>query len=265
MALWTSDEIQYLEESWGTKPIKTIAKSLGRTESSIITKANRLHLGRFLENGDYITVNQLYKVLNIVGQRNWNNWKWIAELNLPTHNKTVKNGTFRVIKIAKFWEWAYCHQSYVDFSNLEENILGIEPEWVKAKRKADCTKKSITKRSSTKRKWSPSEDQILLDYLKLYQYTLHQIAKMMCRTEGAISRRIFSLNIPYRPVPNNTTAYWTKEENDILLNMIKANSNYPAIQQVLNRHSETSIRDHVYKTWKTKNLDNVRQIINNTL
>ena len=56
---WTPEEEAYLSDSWGTKSIKTLAKNLGRSEQSVIVRAQRLGCGPFLDSGDYIALNQL--------------------------------------------------------------------------------------------------------------------------------------------------------------------------------------------------------------
>ena len=56
---WTKEEEQYLQDNWGTLSVKTLAKNLGRSENAINVRKHRLGLGSFLENGDYITFNQL--------------------------------------------------------------------------------------------------------------------------------------------------------------------------------------------------------------
>ena len=60
---WTKEEINYLRDKYGQTPIKQIAKNLNRTPSAIRNKVTKLGLGSFLENGDYITFNQLKIVL----------------------------------------------------------------------------------------------------------------------------------------------------------------------------------------------------------
>ena len=53
---WTDKETEYLRESWGTVDISRIAKKLNRTEVAILKKAERLKLGAFLNNGEYINI-----------------------------------------------------------------------------------------------------------------------------------------------------------------------------------------------------------------
>lgn len=56
---WTLEEDAYLTEKYGELSIKTIAKNLGRTVDAINVRKVRLHLGSFLDAGDYITFSQL--------------------------------------------------------------------------------------------------------------------------------------------------------------------------------------------------------------
>ena len=42
-----------------------------------------------------------------------------------------------------FWKWAEQNQNFLDFSNFEENVLGVEPDWAKRKRKNDIFVKSL--------------------------------------------------------------------------------------------------------------------------
>lgn len=53
---WTPQEEEYLEDKWGETSIPYIAKVLGRSETAVIIRAQRLGLGAFLDNGDYVTL-----------------------------------------------------------------------------------------------------------------------------------------------------------------------------------------------------------------
>lgn len=47
--------------------------------------------------------------------------------------KKVKGSSFKVINLDEFWKWAEKNRTIIDFSQLEENVLGKEPEWLKDK------------------------------------------------------------------------------------------------------------------------------------
>lgn len=56
---WSKEDEAYLQDNWGMKSIKTICKTLGRSENAVIVRAQRLGCGAFLDAGLYITYNQL--------------------------------------------------------------------------------------------------------------------------------------------------------------------------------------------------------------
>lgn len=60
---WSEEEKIYLEENWGTKSITTLSKKLNRSRNAIEVQKNRMGLGRFLDNGDYVTYSQLMQAL----------------------------------------------------------------------------------------------------------------------------------------------------------------------------------------------------------
>lgn len=59
-ATWTEDEKNYLQDKWGSCSAKYIAKKLGRTEFSILNKAQKMKLGSRILADDSITFNELY-------------------------------------------------------------------------------------------------------------------------------------------------------------------------------------------------------------
>ena len=256
---WSSSEIEYLSEQWGTKSVLALSKQLGRSPVAIKAKARKLKLGSFLNAGDYVSLNQLYATLGIVGGGEWRNKNWISQYNFPVRYRRVEQKRFRVVYIKDFWEWAFSHQSKIDFTKFEENSLGEEPEWAKQKRKADFEKLFAVSKSATSMKWTPTEDEKLLFMLKTYKYTAEEIAKSLLRSESAVIRRISTLKIPYRPLRNDSHGTpWTEAEKSAVITMIKGNSNYPAISKAMDRHSEKAIRGLVYRLYGTENLDVVR-------
>lgn len=56
---WSKEDEEYLCDNWGIKSLKTICKTLGRSENAVIVRARRLGCGAFLDAGLYITYNQL--------------------------------------------------------------------------------------------------------------------------------------------------------------------------------------------------------------
>lgn len=225
---WTPKEEEYLSEHYGVLSIKTLAKNLKRSENSILVRKVRLGLGRFLENGEYISYSQflmaLYGLDNVQSAyRLCKTWD-----GFPLRTKRVNNNSFKVVYLNDFWVWAESNKRKVDFSKMPENILGAEPDWVKRKRKIDfeCRVKTSP--------WTPAEDAKLGRMLKKYQYTYTDIAAELNRSEGAVKRRICDLHLPERPIKVENRS-WTQEETVKLVFMYEEGYSFEKIGQELNR------------------------------
>jgi len=162
----------------------------------------------------------------------------------------------RVVCIEQFWQWAKKNRSLIDFSKLEENILGAEPEWVKKQRKLDYQTSALFKVTP----WTDSEDRKLLLLLKEYKYTYVDLSKKLNRTTGAIQRRIAVLQPRERPIEEDNQIKWTDEECIKLIELINQGAKYPLIADKLTKNDEV-VRSKVYHMFKTKNLDKVREIL----
>lgn len=248
---YSSDEIQYIEDSWGTKTPDAIAKALNRSISGIINKAVRRQLGPFLESGDYITVNQLFKALGRNGSISYTLDKWIKK-GFPVKRKRVVNNSFKIIYLEDFWEWAEEYRMHINFSKFKENALGKEPEWAKEQRKADVefAKYKITP-------WTKEDDEIFKSLLKLYKYTYRELSIRILRTEGAIKRRINDLCLNTWPIREPPHSKWTSEQENIVIEMYKKGYR-PAVikeyieksEQAINGRIERLIRDGLLIKWK---------------
>ena len=139
---WTREEEEQLAEEWGMYSADTIAKRLGRTRDAVIVRVARLGLGAHLENSAMISFNVLIKELGFSGGYEWQLQKF-TEAGLKIHMQRVKDCSFRMVDIDEFWEFAEKNKHLIDFSRLEENALGAEPDWVKAKRTEDFKRKCV--------------------------------------------------------------------------------------------------------------------------
>lgn len=214
---WTKEEIEFLEERWGSHSIKSIAASLGRSINAVKIKAFRSGLidARFSYEG--ITLNQLALAIN-VDYKNLRHWSKLY--GFPVKKKVfAKESRVRVVHYDEFWEWAKENKQMIDFSRMEPNILGPEPEWVKDKRNADLIKKTKIKKSHN-HAWSAEEDGILKGMLHAYQYTYPEIAQRLNRSEGAVKRRIRDLGLKSRPVRLNNMVKYTPEEEKLIIQLL---------------------------------------------
>lgn len=254
---WTREEEEQLAEEWGMYSADTIAKRLGRTRDAVIVRVARLGLGAHLENSAMISFNVLIKELGFSGGYEWQLQKF-TEAGLKIHMQRVKDCSFRMVDIDEFWEFAEKNKHLIDFSRLEENALGAEPAWVKAKRTEDFKRKCVVKPHNAK--WTEAEDKELLRLLRTYRYTYPEIADRLRRSEGAIQRRVNDLGIKERPLKADNHTLWTEEQIQTLCQMIKDGSNYESMSRVLGKSSK-AIRGKVFTVYLTENLAKVSKML----
>lgn len=258
MKRWTEEEVTYLRDNWGMKSIKTISRVLNRSEKAISMKRHNLNLGAFLENGDYITFNQLLKIVGYSTNTNIKN-SWIRR-GLPLMNKKVNNNSFKVINIDKFWKWAELNQAFLDFSRFTRFSLGAEPGWVEPKRQRD-----IINDINKKKKWTKDEDEKLIFLVKQYKYGYTEIAHRLNRSEPSVGNRLKQLDIKYRPVTQEKISRWTDEEIKKLISLIQEGYDYKTIQnKFITNKTVYAIRNKLYRMYGTEDLDKIKNKIGET-
>lgn len=224
---WTEEELEYLQDRWGTVSIKGIAKGINRSINAVKLKAQRIGLGDPKMHYDGITISQLSKALNVSYSTVKN---WIENHNFPVKEKLFAiEEKVKVVTYEDFWKWAEEHKQMIDFSKVEKNILGAEPDWVDIKRGAD----KIGSRKATK--WTEEEDKLLRSMVNAYQYTYSEIAKALGRTEGACKRRLMELGIKARPLRLDSHTRYTKEEEKIIVDMYLKGYKVETIAERLNK------------------------------
>lgn len=254
---WTKEEEALLAEEWRLKSIPTIAAHLHRSVNAVKIKATRLRLGAHLDNSHMISFNVLLKTLGYSGGYD-NYLKKFTETGLKIHTHRVENNAFRMVDLEEFWKWAEKNKHLIDFSRLEKNLLGAEPEWVKSKRTEDYNRNRTVKPHNAK--WTEAEDKELLRLLRTYRYTYPEIAGRLRRSEGAIQRRVNDLGIKERPIKADNHVLWTEEQIQTLCRMIKAGSNYESMSLAIGK-STKAIRGKVFTTYLTENLNKVAALL----
>lgn len=132
----TKEEETLLSDLWGTESFETIAKKLNRTVSSIKNKAFLLGLGSAVENNyNGLTIKDISDLLGI--NINTVSVGWIGLGLKYKVQKISKSKSYRYVEIKDLYEFLEANQNIWDSRNLEKNILGKEPEWLKEKRKLD--------------------------------------------------------------------------------------------------------------------------------
>lgn len=225
---WTTEEVDQLQDKWGTVSIKGIANLLKRNVSSVRQKAHHIGLTDARMNFDGITVCQLMQALD----KSYNSvYPWIELYGMPVKEKLFcQERRVKVISYNDFWKWAKQYRELFNLSKLEENLIGPEPLWAKEKRKADILRSQRTWQSTA---WDASEDQRLLQLVKLTRVTYPELAQQLNRTESSIRRRLYDLNIKFRPVRLNNHVKYTPEQTTKLMDMACAGYGYETIAYAL--------------------------------
>jgi len=231
---WAHDEEERLCELWGGYGgIPRIAKTMGRSESAIKIRARKLKLGPYRNGGTLVSLLQVAKV--IVGSENvaYSMKQW-EEHGLPIHKTRVQSNTWKQVDIDEFWEWAEANKDILDFSRFEEDALGIEPKWVKKKRKVDQRNRTTT--TPKKCRWSPQEDALLTALCESGNHTHEELQKIFQRTSSSIRRRIYDLAIPHPP--KGSPKKWRENDMRQLVAMLEAGYGHDWIAKTMNRSAQ---------------------------
>lgn len=236
---------------------QSLPKKLNRSVNAVKLKAGRLNLGPMLENGAYVTLNQLAIALTGKNFSSYCKKSWIENRGMPVHNKKVIKNTFKIVYLDEFWKWAEKNRSFLDFSKMETLTLGKEPEWVNEQRKKDYTSNALQRKD----KWTPYEDDKLRYLLKQQKYGYAEVAEILHRSEGAIQRRCADLGIRERPVKADICGnLWTDDMYRIIAKGIKNGDSYSLIANRIGK-SEKAVRGKVYNKYLTESADKVRTMI----
>lgn len=257
---WTEQEEEYLAENWGHQTVPYIAQRLGRSNDAIKQRASKLGLGRYFENGEYVTLHQLMIAVTGSGSNvGYSMTSWVKNRGLPVHNKRLDKKVVRIVYIDDFWDWAENNRSFIDFSKMEPLILGEEPEWVEEQRKNDFEAFALQRKDP----WTPFEDEKLEYYLNMHKYTYAQLSQMLKRSAGAIQRRCNDLGLKARPVKadnHGPDCVWTEGMLKILEEGIKKGESYTVIANAIGK-SEKAVRGKVYNMYLTESADKVRAMM----
>lgn len=186
--VWTTEELEYLEDSWGEVTPDTIAKNLGRTVNAVIVKSKVLHLGSYLANSEYINAYGISQIMGIdshVIQRTWKRHGFKM-----TKKKIRGNLRFEIIRVDELLEWLRTHQELWDSRKIKPYALGTEPEWLKEKREKD----RLLPAKSRGTKYTPNEDNKIVMMCRLGK-TQTEIAKAIGRSRASVNARISRLDI----------------------------------------------------------------------
>ena len=243
---WAPEQVAYFEESWGTISLATIAKKLGKTVKAVDVWRRR---NGFTSNTEANGNVPIYEFAAAVGRDPQSIYRgWIKDNGLPVKVFKPKDKLRKkMINIDDFWEWAWDHKTFIDFTKIEPGVLGKEPNWVKEQRKTDLNDSG---KKGWDRPWTSEEDTMLLNYLKSMRYTYRQISEVIGRSELGIQIRLHELGIKLRPIPE-PRRNWTKDEVSTLLSLVDSGQTLLAISKKLNR-GQLQLKAKIHRLKKKK-------------
>lgn len=219
---WTKEEEDMLSDLWGKETIEVIAETMKRTIFSLKVKAVRMGLGSMIENNyDVITVSDICDLLNVTRDRVTITWVKLG-LNLKK-KKLTNNRSYYVITWNDLIKFLENNQQEWDSRELEENILGIEPVWLKEKRIRDILENPLWYRKWTEEEIKKAED--LFKKGKNYK----EIAEIINRSEWAVANLLRNMGYSYM-LPQ----YWKEKELEYLRENYE-NMTYKEIADALGR------------------------------
>lgn len=235
---WSKEDIEFLNEKWGSASIESIAKYLNRTDEAVRYKAFRLGLPAFTECVDGVLLTEFADVIGIDYKRML---RWKSKYHFPVISKKITKQTNRYyVNIDEFWKWAKSHDHLIDFSKIDENILGAEPSWVKKQREVD---KRADK--SPLKRWTAKEEQKLIKMVNQFKFTYDDLSNEFGRPQRSIYEKLKELNIDARPVARERMN-WTKKEIEDLKRMKAAGLSRKEIANKLNRTPEAITQKSAY-------------------
>lgn len=255
--LYSNGEIEYIRQHIEKQSIADIAKNLGRSTQGVASKVSELRKNNQIHESEYI---YLYTLLKRLGYGPCGSDEyyiaWVKKRQLPTHKIQKNKKAYQVVFIKEFWEWAYENQYTIDFSRLQKNALGPEPDWVQDKRERD---KNHREEFQLYDKWTAEEDSRLEELILSRKYNYREISLIMHRTECAIKKRKRLLNICGK-VSRTGSEKWSAYELETLIGLIQNGCRYENFADALGR-SVKAIRGKVFKIFGTEDLDKVRGIL----
>ena len=185
---WTEEEIELMEDLWGTYTIPQIAKRLNRSVQAVKVKSSRLGLGRYVNSSQYLTANQVANLMHVDIHAVTDVW---IPAGLPFKWKAPLGGRkFRHIKHSDLLTWLKDNPDRWDSRRVELFALGSEPDWLKEKRKADT---NLPVRRALK--WTPEEDAKLVSMFRRGGKTYAEMGAELGRSADAVERRVARLDI----------------------------------------------------------------------
>lgn len=185
---YDDEETRYIEDHWGNIPLRSIKKKCQkRTMDGIIGKARRLNLRGVSKSGESLNISQIAKMFGVDRKTIKNKWKNAGLKIIRRVLRTRKE--YLLVQYSDLLDWLESHTELWDSRKLGFFALGVEPDWLTAKRNQD---NNIPKRAF--QNYSKEEDSQIW-YLSVHGYTPVQIADLMGRSKLSVMRRLDRIRI----------------------------------------------------------------------
>jgi hypothetical protein len=202
---WTEREINYLENNWGKLPADKIAKKLHRTKDAVILKVKRFEIPPASMNANCLCVSQIAKLLNV--DRHTVADSWISKYNLKSYKIRIRgNNRYQIfVKIPDLLNWLEANQDKWRAHKLPKHAFGLEPEWLKEKRRLDFNKKPLQV------KWTDAEVSKLKTFM-VNGVPQKEIARRLDRSLSSVKHKINRLKNTPQATANSLES---KQNNNI--------------------------------------------------
>lgn len=176
---WSDEEKQFVIDSWGDKPLKRIAKEIGRTENAIIRFAERNKLGGAIYDSAFLTTVQASE---IIGVDQTTIISWITKKELKATTKRLRKRKIYLIDPDTFRNYLKNNQDKWDSRKLTTGFIKEDVEWLMLKREKDLTNKTFRK------SWTIKEELLVKSMIKEGK-TIKEIAEKLNRSIGSVRRK----------------------------------------------------------------------------
>ena len=201
---WKQWEDEFLLTNWGCKTLSYISNKLNRSTEACILRAKHLKLGGALKNTEYVLLVDFCKAVGISKEVVIKTWQPLGFK--IRYLKTTRKRQFKAVDLNESLTWMEKHQDLFDGSLVDELFFLPEPDWLKAKRKADKVDKTNIKLGKKKQYWSDLDIQRLKCQLGLGM-THQEIANSLGKSLASVNYKVSQLNLGYK-----AKKFWTGQE-----------------------------------------------------
>lgn len=172
--LWTEKEEKRLIDLSENYTMSDIAKKIGRSTSAITNKRNRMELGNFLTNTEFLTLNQ---VSELVGRDKGT----ITKIWCRDGLQSQKRGCYRVFHETDLIKFMKNHPTYWNARKCDYYTFQ-QYDWFMKKYESDKIDDDV-------REWTISDIQ-RLEIMRKRGFTIAKIAVELGRTERAVRHKL---------------------------------------------------------------------------